>query len=806
MRATRLVLVLAATAVAVVLCEAQFQPPGAVPVTPMPLAVALLGGIDDPVVVAELKLKDDQLKTLVARRQALWDEAYVTAPKKLAESAVERDKATDELLRKTLNAEQYKRAVQLAAQSQFRAFGGPDGEPTVQVTRVSGTALNRYPELADVLKLTDEQKKQLTPAKGGKGKGSPSIPLSKDQVATAKDFLGTVAKTWTAKPAPWVADRPLPPTNFYLLEAKDVRADLKLAEAEGKTLLDLGDEWTKLNAARQTDLSPKEADARAAKLKAETEKAMAALTPKQVQRLKQIDFQTSRGFGGGFAGGGSFAPTSSVPHIESSYAIATVAKELVITQEQTKEFVAIRDAFRKDAAAVLESAADSAAAGKKLDALVAARQKKAEAVLKAEQAARWKEIVGEPFTGSTRPDRLPAGFGGRLMSEAERVAWFGRHTFADFGLLAANQDVQKALGMDEKQVKTAGELRDAISAKFPARPSRPGEDDAAEAKVIADRSNMIAEEIARLLDAKQAKRFREIMLQYWEQTDRLSPRTGMVYSAVAYPGVAEAVKLTEPQKKRLIAGDAPAEVLTDAQKTAIQGMLGAKYEGSLVIGGPGGRPVPVGGSLQPSPAGRALLGANAAEVEESLKLTDEQKKKLAAAREAYQKVLAGPDFPALAERRAAAEAFDKALADIFKPEQQPRLAQIALQTEAAANLLAAITREDVAKKLNLTKEQTDKLAAVDRDSLELHQLRTTHVGRTSPAAEDNLGLRMRNAGDERLMAVLSDAQKKTWNELIGEPLKGLRKTIPTGRFPGGFGGGGGLGGGGGFVPPGGFGP
>src|SRR5262249_42870363 len=153
-------------------------------------------------------------------------------------------------------------------------------------------------------------------------KGGPGILLAKDQAAAAKEFLGPVAKTWTAKIDQRNADRPFPPANFTLLEAKDVRADLKLGEAEAKAFLELGDKWAKLNAARQTDLSPKEADAQAAKLKAETEKTMAVLTPKQVQRLKQINLQTSGGFGGGLGG-----PTSPVMHIDTSYTNPTVVKE-----------------------------------------------------------------------------------------------------------------------------------------------------------------------------------------------------------------------------------------------------------------------------------------------------------------------------------------------------------------------------------------------------------------------------------------------------------------------------------------------
>src|SRR5262249_52513766 len=144
-----------------------------------------------------------------------------------------------------------------------------------------------------------------------------------------------------------------------------------------------------------------------------------------------------------------------------------------------------------------------------------------------------------------------------------------------------------------------------------------------------------------------------------------------------------------------------------------------------------------------------LIGVNAAAVEESLKLSDEQKKKLATAREAYQKVIGeGPggvvDFATFIDtRNAAVAAFEKALPDVFTAEQKPRLAQIDLQSEAARDLLAALTKEDVAKKLILSKEQTDKLAALNRDALELQLLRNTHLGFTPPVAENNLGLRMR---------------------------------------------------------------
>src|SRR5262245_52867847 len=102
MHSIRLVLAFAVAVFAIAVSEAQFQPPVATPVVPTPLAVMVLPGIDDPVVVAELKLSDEQIKALVARRKEMWDEAYITAPNKLAEKAADRTETTAALVKKTL--------------------------------------------------------------------------------------------------------------------------------------------------------------------------------------------------------------------------------------------------------------------------------------------------------------------------------------------------------------------------------------------------------------------------------------------------------------------------------------------------------------------------------------------------------------------------------------------------------------------------------------------------------------------------------------------------------------------------------
>ncbi|MBY0461266.1 MAG: hypothetical protein K2V38_28410, partial [Gemmataceae bacterium] len=630
MRFVRLPLAFAITAVAVVLCEAQTQPPAALKITPTPLAVVAIDAIDDPAVVADLKLTDDQKKSLVARRQEVWDEQYTTGVKAFAEGAAERNKATDALLKKTLSDDQYKRAVQLGAQQVLRtptfpgAKGKDAGEPTFRLTRLTATILTRYPELQPAFKLTDDQKKQLTapPAtKGGKNIVT-GILMSEEQVAAAEKFLGPVVKGVSSKTDPRVSAIPTKPANFTLLEAKDVRNNLKISESNAKTFGDLAEKWQKLTTAQFTELSPKEAAAQATALKAETEKALASLTPEQAKRLEQINTQAILNP----ALSSPFALQTVQPiHIETSYSNTTVTKELALTPEQAKQFAALRSGFEKDAAAVLLKAEAADAAEKKLAEMVKTRQGKAEAVLTAEQATKWKELVGAPFTGSTRPDRLgnvPSNFGPFAGSPvvARRYATFGNHT-DELTELASNKSIQDELKMKPEQIKKAGELRDEVAKITLPNLQPPTVEDYR--KAYTERSKAVAAGIAKVLDEDQAKRFRQIMLQTRELAGQ------WVVSAVSYPGVAEAVKLTEENRNKMILGTASAEVLTDEQKSAIKKMLGEPFKGTM----PGGVAKVGGGPLTLTPVVQVFL--NNTDRSDDLKLTDAQKEKLMNARRTF---------------------------------------------------------------------------------------------------------------------------------------------------------------------------
>jgi hypothetical protein len=759
--------------------EAPAQPGSFAPraVTPTPFSVLVLNGIDDPNVAAELKLSDEQVKALVARRQAVWGELYVTAPAK--DDDATRTAATDALLKKTLSDAQYKRAVQLGAQSALglRRFSvnGEEIVPSVNRLRVTPPMFSRYPELADVFKLTEEQKKALTertPIGDGGFFGGRAVIPTPEQQAAAKEFMGPVfTKSWTAKTDPRFAAIPAQPREIGLLSANDVWTDVGLTDEQGRAVAAVREKWTKLATDRRTTISPKEAAVVATALAAESEKALAAaLRPEQAARLKQIIRQTD--------GPGS--------HVDRFYTSAEAAREISLTAEQVKALDGVWAAFRQDATKAFEAGEPFAATEKRVKELVAARQAKAEAVLTPEQAAKVRDLYGKPFTGST------FDFVGGFRIDEMRAATFGKYS-GEFVRLAGDEAIHAELKMTPEQVKKAGEVRDDLIAKF-RNPSPVNAE--AFAKAAAERSGHIEAELKKLLTAGQAKRFREIMLQARESGPNIpvGARSAVVASAAAYPGVAEEVKLTAEQKKALIAGTAPAEVLTAEQKGAIAKMLGKPFEGAAVA-----RAIraPFAPLPQPSAFVRAMVVRNEP-LEKALTLTPEQAKAIDAAREAYQDVnfAAGPPSVANREARAKAmaaaiEAFDRAVTATLTPQQVKRIPQLALQADAAANLNAALTTADVARALELTAEQTAKLAAVAEDAQKVQQLLVTDGPPDVP--ERKLALRLRDAADERMMAVLTDAQRAKWKELTGEPVAGLRKTIP-GRF-----GRGGFAGGPGFV-------
>lgn len=788
----RFFLALAAMMVVAAAVEAQFDRPSFTS-TPTPFAVTLLDGIDDPNLVEELKLSEDQVKVLVQRRQAVWDEVYETAPRKYAERNAARLDETNALLKKTLTAEQYQRAVQLGAQGVlFRRFG--DFSTPSTLTRLTTSTFNRYPELVSALKLTDDQKKELTaaPAPMEGLARTRSIALTPEQIVAAKEFIGPIfEKSWNSKWDERTERVVRRPANLALLAAKDVRTDLQLTEEQTSALAAINEKWNPVDGGptafgdfdrfgnRSGDLSPKEAAALAVTLTAESEKLLATvLEAKQAARLNQIAFQSS----------------IRNQRVDQFYQTATAARELSLTESQVKQIGTVWEAYRKDAAKVFETAESFEPTEKRINELIAARQNKAEAALTPEQAEKLRNLLDKPFTGSILPDGASRrGFSGIL--ESLRAGLFGKYS-AELTQLAQNRSIQEELKMTADQVKKAEELRAELLEKYPAPISRTS-DAAALEKALGERSAFVEAEVKKLLSAEQAKRFREIMLQAREprQDSTGSPFSTAINSAAAYPGVAEAIKLTDDQKKKLLAGTPPAEVLTDEQKNAIAKMLGEPFKGDF---NPLRSPAPPRDTTRtalPRLTGRmALFGNPVRGLYEALELTPDQTMKISAAVEACR--VAGVDSvspgfgrvsarneEAIKAQTAAIEQLEKTLRATLTADQTKRADQLALQSQAASNLAIALAQNEMAKLLGLSADQVAKLTALDQEHVRLQELLQ------QASADDRaqqIAYRLRDASDERMLAVLTADQKSKWNEQIGKPWEGIRKRVPS-RF-GDFGG------------------
>jgi Spy/CpxP family protein refolding chaperone len=184
-------------------------------------------------------------------------------------------------------------------------------------------------------------------------------------------------------------------------------------------------------------------------------------------------------------------------------------------------------------------------------------------------------------------------------------------------------------------------------------------------------------------------------------------------------------------------------------------------------GGFGGRGMMGGGGL-------AMYLGNPG-VQEELKITDDQKKtiqeKQGEMREKMQDTFAklreaSPEERQEMMKKVSAES-TKMVKGVLKPEQYTRLQQIYWQN----NVLTALTTdEDAEKKLNLTADQKEKLKGINeemqKDRRELMQ--EAQGGGGFQAIQPKMAALTKET-NTKAAGVLTDAQKKTWKEMVGAP-------------------------------------
>lgn len=147
-------------------------------------------------------------------------------------------------------------------------------------------------------------------------------------------------------------------------------------------------------------------------------------------------------------------------------------------------------------------------------------------------------------------------------------------------------------------------------------------------------------------------------------------------------------------------------------------------------------------------------------VQDELKMSDEQVKKVTELQEKQRESLKGV---AKEDRKAKFEEMakesQKQVAEILKPEQNKRFKQISLQQRGSR----AFADPEVAEALKITDEQKEKIKGIQEEIGK--EMRDARGDREKMAS-------LRKTANEKVEGVLTAEQKTKLKELMGEPFKG----------------------------------
>ncbi|HYH69479.1 MAG TPA: hypothetical protein VD866_32590 [Urbifossiella sp.] len=746
-------------------------PAGALLVTRLPAHLA------DPAIVDELKLTPEQVKALAPRG------ARKGAPTEDVPASV------GTRVKDTLTPEQYARAVQLMAQDALRAGRGGRVTPAALVA-VPASAFRRYPELADAANLTRTQRRRVTttgPTQPNPNFGGPQLSdalygglpaaahvlLEPEQTAALAAFVGPLRATPFAPTAPVVSNdvrynRGIPGGSGApwqrAMTALNNRAELKLTDAQVTSLTAI------MNSARgivrpsadgSVPTAPKQ------QTPAETEAALAkALDRGQLTRVKQIELWQQ------LPPGGDATAKFDLPRVNS---------EIGLSNDQLDALKAVAAAHRDKAAAALRSAAS---AEELKAALAAARAEVAagvEGLLTAEQRTSMGELFGAEYRGGGGGG-MDNDFGRRM-----RVASYGHYLF-EIMLVNRFGGVAEDLRLTEEQKASFTAAETAYNQQTRQGGGLNYESPADElAKQAAVQSKAMQKVFDDNLNPEQRKRFRQLCIQCRQSLNSQQMGGNNMYPATGVPGVADDLKLTPEQRKRIIDTGDEDGTLTAAQRAEFKRLTGPPMAGGFDFGfggRGGGRPAPPSVRL-------ALLYAGAAHAD--LRLTAEQTHLIAETIEVHAAELrpatAGrtgefggyvepPQAEAVADTVAACE---KACHSVLTTAQRDRLGQLVLQAAADASLTAVFARPEVSDKLAFTAEQR---AALDDIASDFRARVAAVNGLPTTAGWPEMRRQAladaRATARTRMTAVLTPPQAAAWRGLTGAACPAVAALPPTG--------------------------
>jgi len=634
-----------------------------------------------------------------------------------------------------------------------------------------GSILTLNPKVADELKLTDEQKTKLR--QGGRRGQSLMDLLTDEQKKKWSDIAG---KPFEGKLGPGGR----PGGNFLTftlavplqyLDDPAVQKDLELTDAQKKKLAELDK--------KQSDVVAKLAslnDEEQSKLADETRKQLTKdveelLSAAQVKRLKQLRFQFTvapRRFGGGGPGGGAFDGV--VIPMQPIYVLPTptAANSLHLNEEQTTQIRKRAEQRETDVGKALLSDDKFEDIEKKVAKLNESANADLLALLTDEQKTEFKELTGKAFNGPIPP---PFGFRGGpgLPRGFIRIAVVEDLYFAELLYLTV-KDVQAELKLTEDQIKQVStqEEKWRTALMYVATTLNAEK----RAKALKSLSALVEKQMGDLLKAEQMKRLKQLAIRARADVDGT---TGLC----SYPGAAAELKLTADQKAKAAAGEPEKAVLSEEQRKKVRELRGEPIGFSLTTGGFGGP----GRFFSPAP--ERLNWLEIESIQKEVKLTEAQLTKVRVIGKKHQTQVrieeekADGQYPA-EKIQALDEATLKALDALLMPEQSKRLRQLELQQVSQFNLGEALREKDVIEGLKLSKDQQEKIAAIEEDNKKRVTLLDREIVRrfgrggpgggpgTGPMTPDVRG-KLNERRQTKLQEVLTTEQKEKWKELLGKP-------------------------------------
>jgi hypothetical protein len=174
------------------------------------------------------------------------------------------------------------------------------------------------------------------------------------------------------------------------------------------------------------------------------------------------------------------------------------------------------------------------------------------------------------------------------------------------------------------------------------------------------------------------------------------------------------------------------------------------------------------GGFQRGPSAAMLLGQES--IQKELKLSADQLKKVEEwsekMREKMQDIFALEEPERGKKLQELNRENDKALAALLTSEQAKRLKQIGYQQQGTA----ALTTPEVASAVGPSDEQQKQIGQISEET----NKQTRALFQPGAPPDDATRAKMealRKAGSEKILAVLTDAQKTAWKDLQGQPFK-----------------------------------